>query len=166
MQIKGFTLLYPMSRRSNGHPIGVHISYCHDVNNLCIKPLFTIKHEKVSLHQLYPSQQVQDSPHKLAGFFKYVLLYMSEENTTGTVLYLLCGSVKESDYVCHPNESLTRESSVYLWPVTGCRYWARARIYMTSHKFNTPLVKSVVSAISMLLFFFVFFACSAIRFVC
>ena len=61
---------------------------------------------------------------------------MSEENTTGTVLYLLHGSVKESDYVCHPNESLIRES-VYLWPVTGCRYWARARIYTASHKFNT-----------------------------
>ena len=93
MQIKGFTSLYPISRRSNGHPIGVRISYCHDVNNLCIKPLFTIKHKKVSLHQLYPSQQVQDSPHAL------VLLYMSKENTTGTVLYLLRGSVKESDYV-------------------------------------------------------------------
>ena len=75
------------------------------------------------------------SPLVLAGCFQ-IIIYVSQENTTGTVLYSLRGSVKESDYVCNSNESLTRES-VYLWPVTGCWYRARARIYTASHKFNT-----------------------------
>ena len=33
--------------------------------------------------------------------------YVSQDNTTGTVLYSLRSSVKESDYVCHPNKVIT-----------------------------------------------------------
>lgn len=87
-----------MSGTSNGHPIGVHICYCPCIHNTWIH-CSTTSMEKCSYTQPSPfiASPMGTSPHELTGYFekKKVLLYMSQDDTTGTVLYLLRGSVKD-----------------------------------------------------------------------
>ena len=74
------------------HPIGVHIGYCHCIHNTWIN-CSTTSMEKCS----FTASPVGTSPHVLTGYFEKqkVLLYMSQDDTTGTVLYLFRGSVKD-----------------------------------------------------------------------
>ena len=83
-----------MSGTSNGHPIGVHIGYCPCIHNIWIN-CSTTSMEKCSftLHSK-SSGNFTTCTYRLL-WKKKVLLYMSQDDTTGTVLYLLRGSVKD-----------------------------------------------------------------------
>ena len=166
MKIKGFTSLYPMSRRSNGHPIGVHISYYHDVNNLCIKPLFTIKHEKVSLYiNFIPHSKSRiHHTHLQASLNMYCCIWARKtlwqystcsmaQSRNQTMYVTLMSHFLENQVFTYGQlqDAGTGQGQGFTWhPTSSIRHW-----------WNLLSVLSQCCC-----FFFVFFACSAIRFVC
>ena len=115
-------------------PIGVHIGYCHCIHNTWIN-CSTTTMEKCS----FTASPVGTSPHVLTGYFEKqkVLLYMSQDDTTGTVLYLLRGSVKDQTMWVILMSHAPAGEKAYLWWVTECTYGARTRVYGGSHKFHT-----------------------------
>lgn len=148
-----------MSRRSNGHPIGVRISYCHDVNNLCIKPLFTIKHEKVSLYinfTPHSKSRIHHTLHLQASLNMYSCIW-ARKTLLGQ--YSTCSVAQSRNQTIYVTLTSHLLEKVFTY---GQLQDAGTGQGFTWHPTSSiPLVKSVVSAISMLFFL----ACSAIRFV-
>ena len=152
MKIKGFTSLYPMSRRSNGHPIGVRISYYHDVNNLCIKPLFTIKHEKVSLYiNFIPHSKSRiHHTHLQASLNMYCCIW-ARKTLLGQ--YSTCSMAQSRNQIMYVTLTSHLLEKVFTYGQLQDAGTGQGRGFTQHPTSSIPLVKSVVSASSMLFFF-------------